>query len=47
VIALCRAPLEEEEQEGIEYTKNSLNQYYQVEEVLAMVDIASDEREEK
>ena len=47
VIALCRAPLEEEEPEGIEYQKHSLGQYYQVEEVLAMVDIASDERDEK
>mgnify|MGYP000957813710 CR=1 FL=1 len=49
MIALCRKPvyqLEDEDQdeddEGIEYDRNNMNQYYHVEEVLAMVDIAND-----
>lgn len=51
MIALCRRPVEgfEDEQSevneddiGIEYDKHNMNQYYHVEEVLAMIDIAND-----
>jgi hypothetical protein len=51
VIALCRRPVfgfEDEQSEmnedegGIEYDRHNMNQYYHVEEVLAMVDIAND-----
>ena len=51
VIAICRRPVQSFEDEdpdlaeddgSIEYDRNNMNQYYHVEEVLAMVDIANE-----